>query len=369
MRAPGDHVTECTIVEFNHNQVTEALPKLKELTKYLKECRKSILDNSKILIKQIEEEARQALNRIRDLQKTVFDLMSERCINKENYERIQCIPIENRNYNEFTIKNTKRLIKNCYRLYDYEEITWKECNAVIFARDPIEGLLSIDLDTFKLSKLDYAPKVGKYCHACKINQNTYFFHGGIINDVHRSEAYLINIKDSKYETVTNGPTKSCGGRSAVRNNKIYIFGGQNGRDMKTCDTFDLKTKEWRSITALPQSSQNITAAVLNNDIILSGYAMGCCYSYNDSTYTNILNLPASAYKLVCEGWIYTNSILYENEDQSLSKWTTHNAIEWNYYMWTYCAFKKNQYIYFIDKSNLLIRIDTKLKKVESIGFS
>ena len=57
----------------------------------------------------------------------------------------------------------------------------------------------------------------------------------------------------------------------MKDNKVYIFGGHNGSVMNTCNTFDLKTKEWKSITALPQASYSITAAMLGKDIILSGY--------------------------------------------------------------------------------------------------
>ena len=372
MRVPGDHLTECMIVELSRNQIAELLPKLKEFTKYLEGCRKSIMDNSNMLMKCIEEEARKALNRIQDLQKTVLDLMSERGVNKENYRRIQCFPFEGSNDIGSKIENTKKTIEGFYEFDDHEEIIWEESNEIIFPRDPTGGLQSIYLDTFKLSTVAYAPKIGQYCHACKIDQNTYFIHGGRINNNTVSEAYLINIKDKKYETLTNGPTKDCGGGTVSKTNKVYIFGGYNTRILNTCDTcdtFDLVTKEWRSITALPQASHCITAGKVDETIILSGYEMSCCYSYNDSSFSSILTLPPCKYKFVCGGWIYTNSILYENQDQSCLKWTSHSAISWNNDLWISCAFKKNQYIYFIDSGNFLLRIDTRLKKVEKIAFT
>ena len=112
-------------------------------------------------------------------------------------------------------------------------------------------------------------------------------NSGRINSGYRAEAYLINIKCKNYEILKNGPTKEFGGGSALKNDKVYIFGGHNGSVLSTCDTFDLKTKEWKSITAIPQVSYGITAAMLGKDIILSGYHLNCCYSYNDSTFTSI----------------------------------------------------------------------------------
>ena len=366
MRTPGDHITEC--VELSRNQTRELLPKLKELINYLKRCRKNLLDNAKILIECIENETRKALNNIKELENVSVDLISERGINKENFERIKFITDRNYNYIDDDVENIKKSIESSCGTYNFE-VNWKECNQVIFSRDAAGGLLEIDLNTFRLSNLDYAPKIGQYSHACKIDQNTYFFHGGRINIGFRSEAYLINIKDKNYETLKNGPTKEYGGGSALKDNKVYIFGGHNGTVMNTCDTFDLKTKEWKSITELPQGSHSITAAMLGKDIILSGYNFSCCYSYNDSTFTSILTLPANIFKIVCEGWIYANSILYENQDQISSKWTSHNVISWCQHLWVYCVFQKNQFLYFIGGMNSLMRIDTKLKKLEQIAFT
>ena len=215
MRSLGDHVTECMIVELSRNQITKLLPKLKECTKYLKGCRKSILDNSKILIKCIEEETGKALNRIQDLQKAVLYLMSGKSVNKEMYEILRCFTFRNSYDISFKIENTKRSIENFYEFYDQKGTTWKECSEVIFSKDITGGLLSIDLDTFKLSNIAYAPKIGLYCHACKIDRKTYFFHGGHLNKKIVSEAYLINIKDKNYERLTDGRAKSFGGGTVM----------------------------------------------------------------------------------------------------------------------------------------------------------
>ena len=214
------------------------------------------------------------------------------------------------------------------------------------------------------------PEIGRYCSACKLDENRYFFHGGKINDIVRNETYLINIKDKTYKVLKSGQKRSfCG--SALKDNKVYIFGGgsEDSNLTTSCAIFDLKVNEWKFITVLPQASSGTVAAIVGKDIILSGYHLNCCYSYDDSTFSNILNLPEKVYKIVCDGWIYTNSILYENQDQIASNWNSYPVNPWNYSLWTYCNFKKNQFIYFIDSSNCLMRIDTRLKKVERIIFT
>ena len=369
MRSLGKHETECTNIELTHRQTIEFLPRFKELLKYLKGYRKSIKGSSKILIGCIEKEAKKALMNIKNLQKTVIDLICERSIFRVTYEKIKSIKIASQDHISNDAENIKESIKILFE-FDYnEDITWKECNEIIFSRDPCEGLLSIDLNTLKLSELSYAPKIGMYCHACKIDQNTYFFHGGTKDDRARSKAYLIDIKEREYERLTDRPGKSYGGGSALKNNKVYIFGNEDEANIPTnaCDIFDLNRKKWISITPLPLVSDEITAAILNSDIILSGYDFSCCYSYNDSTYTNILYLPTGP-KVVCEGWIFTNSILYENQSQNNSEWISHHInFPWDSYLWTYCVFKKNHYLYFIDSDNMLMRIDTKVKTIKAIA--
>ena len=360
------------MIELNHNQTTELLTKLKDFTKYLKERRKGLMDSSKTLIECIEKETRRALNSIKDLQKGVVDLMSERSIRKENYQVITNMTLENDNNISKQVEKIKESVESLFEFYYYEDIKWKDCSQVIFSRDTTGGLLSIDLTTFKLSNLDYdVPKIGQYFQACKIDQHTYFVHGGRVNNIARPETYLINIKDKTYKALPNGPAKDSGGGSALKNNKVFIFGGHNAGSvpLNTCDLFDLKTREWKSITALPQASYAITAAVLNKNIILSGLQLSCCYSFNDSTFASILTLPGNVQKLVCEGWIYAYSILYENQDQNPSKWVSHNVVSWGNYLWTYAVFKNNEYLYFIDATNCLMRIDTKLKKLEKIAFT
>ena len=369
MRTPGDHVPECMIVQLSGNQTRELLPTLMDFLHYLKRYKRNTMSNTRVLIKCIEKETMKALTHLNELKRIVVDLIAEKSIDKEYYERIQRITNGNHKYISDGAEDMKKIINNLdafYENYNYNEM-WKECNEMIFSRNASGGLVSIDLDTFIMYNLVYAPKIGRFGNACKLSKNLYMFSGGKIYDTITADAYLINIKDKNYEILKKGPEKEgCG--SALKNNKVYIFGGINGVFLKSCDTYDLMTKEWSSIAALPQASNSITAATFGKDIILSGYHMSCCYSYNDLTFTNILNLPENKDKIICEGWIYSNSILYKNQDQCLSKWTSYNVISWNNYLWVFCVFKKGQFLYFIDSNDSLMRIDTNLMRVEKINF-
>ena len=235
-----------------------------------------------------------------------------------------------------------------------------------------KGLFSINLNTLKHSILDYAPGFNPHCQVCKIDQSRYFINGDFKEGlVEILPAYLINIKEWTCEEIQNGP-KKIHAASILKNNKVYNFGGFFGKSsLKTCESLDLKNKEWRSIHTLPQTCMCMTAAVLNNAIILSGYQLDCCYSYDDSSYTSILNLTANCFKVVCEGWILVKSQLFENQQRDNLKWTSHNIPNaWDEPLANQVVFKKQQYFYFIDGSSMaLMRIDTKKKSLEKIEFS
>ena len=104
-------------------------------------------------------------------------------------------------------------------------------------------------------------------------------------------------------------------------------------------------------------------------LILSGKKMNCCYSYNDSVFVNILKLPSDNVKVVCEGWILCNSILYENKNENITKWVNHNVNNsWNSPLLVSTTFKKGEHFYFIDQKESLMRIDTKRKRLDKIEF-
>ena len=202
----------------------------------------------------------------------------------------------------------------------------------------VTGLVSIDLNTLQLSILDYAPEVGPFYQICKISKNTYLMQGCNYNQCvnvsisemqnfrqPQSNCYLINVKEKTFKTITNGPNKVHAG-SVLKNNKVYIFGGYNQHPLQTCESLSLNSVEWSSISPLPEISICTTAAILGNYIILSGYDLSCCYSYDDSAYVRILELNKNCLKVVCNGWILTESVLYENQQGNHLQWKGFNVL-------------------------------------------
>ena len=369
IRAPGNHLIESLIIEIDDNQRNKLILKIKDIIKNIHELKIEIIANSKKITDCIEKETKQTLKNLANLEKNAANLLFHNRIIKEIFENAWDIDITI-DKSVSRVNSIKTMIEELFAL-DYGLLSWKESDQIIFPKDDnIGGLVSIDLESLIQSDLNYSPKIGAYCHTCKITKYEYFFHGGKLqnNTSFRGEAYIINIKEKTFAKLQDGPAKSAGG-SILKDNKVYLFGGWNGNEMNTCDYFNLQTREWKSIHALPQPSGGITASILNKEIILAGYKHECLYSYNESVYTNALVLPKGKMKLVYEGWIFVHSTLYENKEENNTKWIVHNInLPWSDKLYVYSIFKQKDYLYFIDTKKSLMRINTRLKILEKTEY-
>ena len=369
---PGRHLSECLIISLTDDAKIELLSKVQEILKHLDGFECSIMRNAETLISSVEAETLSALKNIGELRILAYSLIpKDECVNKVSYEMITHFRFKDLRVDDGKIDKLNSEINNVFKFSNITDEDWKECDQVILPGNRSNGgLMSIDLNTFKLSHLDFAPKINKFCHASKIDNSTYFVCGDFLNGgIVRGETYLINLRERRCEILQNGPAK-CAGGSVLKDSKVYVFGGGDPLSLNTCDTYDLKTKEWKLISPLPVPCFYITTVLLDKAIILSGQHMNCCYSYDDYTYKNILNLVASQHKIVFEGWILCGSILYENHDKSLSKWTSHKVdYSINTYLIVSTTFKNKQHLYFITQNSVLVRLDTNLKKLEIINYS
>ena len=368
-KTPGRHLTECLLITFTEDQKIHLQPKIIQINHSSQEFQHNLLRSSAALIKSIKLETSKAVNKIKELQKMLVDLLSDKGIDQDDYEfithfkgKIQMPVIEKAD----DIKNS---VNEFLKAQDNENSGWEECDQVIFSRDTNIGeMVSIDLTTFKLSNLNFPQKIGRGSQACKLDETTYFFHGGYLLNLAQGETYLLNIREKQFTALQSGPEKASAA-SVLKDNKVYIFGGHNLFALDTCDTYDLILKEWKSINPLPKPCTQITAGLIDRDIILSGLNFNCCYAYHDSVYINILNLPEDKEKVVLEGWILCDSILYQNKDRHTLQWTRHNVNNpWSRPLSVYTTFKKGKLIYFIDADCSLMRIDTELKKLDKCEF-
>ena len=385
IKTGGEHTLTSLKVKLNESENQRFMEKSQQIIESLENLRKDLLENAYNLISKATTELQLSLIRISDKKNNIkmhlSKIIQKKSIDKLFYEELFIIDVKKFNFNaknaisdkivsifhvDFDNKNSRvpyRSYKKISRLVSKENKEQvsnnSECNKLFFSKHESKRMLSIDLNRLIVSPLNYFPKEGCGCCALNLDKENYFFYGNMGD----KEAYIINTKQESYAELPRGLTKAyCG--SLLKNNKIYIF------SEVSCDTFDLQLKEWKSIGKLPNRSMSITTTLLNNEIIFSGFQLGSLYSYNEKAFKKIFPLPPGECKLVCKGWIaISERILYENNKENESEWIAHNTnIKFITPLSVFTTYRKNQFIYFIDNSESLFRINIKYKILEVIAF-
>ena len=347
----------------------------KQYEEYLQNLAKDLISCTNQLIIQINMILRQNLQKIFTQQNNIsnsvyMNALKNKSMDKNLVDFLLSNWFKDQKYDLSKITNIINELNGAFNIdiNSFNKQSHFDCDEIIFTKDITNGgIWCIGLNTLKQEYLDYAPRIGLFSHACKIDKENYFFHGGYISSKYSGKACKINLKQKTFESFPDGPVKN-NAASVLKNNKIYIFGGYNGSDLASCETFDLKTKQWGLIQNLPKSSRVMMASLCwNNNIILSGYFLSCLYMYNDLVFAKILNLPVNINKIVVENWIFVDKTLYEYEeikDGLIIIWSIQNNG-----LWIYTAFKKQYFIYFIDASNQLMRFNAKTRKIEIINYN
>ncbi len=56
--------------------------------------------------------------------------------------------------------------------------------------------------------------------------------------------------------------------AVLNNGNVLVAGGEDGKEIATCEIFDITTQKWRATTALPEALSGLKAAVLQNGKVL-----------------------------------------------------------------------------------------------------
>ena len=214
LRSPGRHITDSLIILLTEDQKIELLPKLLQITEYLQKFQQSILGSTLALIESIQAELLITCRKIEELQQAVVNLIIDKGTDKDNYEIITNFTFEHQMGVIKTVDDIKNSINglleiqekqgrdlmDCNKIIEIQEKhkkDWKDCDEIIFPSTVQFGdLASIDLNTFKFSHLDFTPKIGKCGQVCKLDESTYFFHGGNLNNTIQAQTYLIKTPQS-----------------------------------------------------------------------------------------------------------------------------------------------------------------------------
>lgn len=355
------------IFHVNCNDKEEIRKKTSAIRHYFQTLRKDLNIVTSRIINSAENEAEKTLKKIRETEKmylSIYKLSEQgKKIDRELLEYVKKIQIpEESDLHERSEEKLNAMIAIYNEsLFDMGR-TWKDCDKVIYC-EGYTKLLCIDLRTLRRSVLSFTPNIGTYAQACKISKDCYFINGGYNGSASTSETFIINIKAGSYESLASSTPRRLGG-CTYNDNKVYRFGGHTSKAESLSDCFDLNTKKWNQIANLPSESYHNTAAVTGNKIIVSGYHLNCALAFDGNTYTPIINLAANCYKIVAEGYILVQNTLYAYLD---GEWQGHNiGMIWDKYCWIYLPFKRGRFIYFVETTSGLMRINTVSFKLEKV---
>ena len=368
-KTQGRHNIEYLMIELDNTQKIKLFSKLNQIIKHIKEIKKIVVLNAKTLIKNIQIETSRTLRKFKEFQSLSYEALNLNSIPKDNYEKFKNFKLETFQSTIHRVSEINQKIKTLFELFSNQLESWKVCNQFIFQELSTGKVVSIDLNSFVSSVLFTLGNIRIY-NTSKINLNDYFVFGdrGSIRAESIGKACIIDPNYQQYYRIKNSPGKHIGG-SVYKNDKVFIFGSSKMDKLNTCHCYDLKLRHWTSLSQLPWDSVEITAGLIGNDIILSGFTTNWCYSFNDSVCLKIFKLEGSISKIVFDGWILCVSILYENQNQNLSKWRAYElSYKLNQCTITIGSCRKSYFLYFMNRCEKLTRINTRTKNIEEINY-
>lgn len=357
-------------------ELDEIQTKIQKIQKYFEKLRNEIVSSTTILIDKIKNQSKLALNTIIEHE---FDLLTLH----NSAKRGKAIPIEKMQaiYNFFVPKELDKLkidpiLKEIEKIFNSKEENLGKSSSnrvtqeLICCKDYITGLLSIDLTTFQVNQIKSAPKVFPYSSITQISDSKIFITGGYNGSTSLNEAFILDLESNSYDSI---PSKINRDASAIvmKGNQIFVFGGIEKKEvsLKICECFDLVAYRWNRIADLPYECHSNTATLVENRIFVLGFQADYLLEFNDLTqkYSQIISVPKDCMKFVFGNWIITPDEILEFDVSSL-RWKRYcfpSTLKFGWLLTYNCA-KIENFIYFIDDINGLLRLDTIQKKIDKI---
>ena len=245
------------------------------------------------------------------------------------------------------------------------------------------NLVCVSLYAFKLVPVMFTPsrKFSGLAQACKIQKDIYFYYDSQ-HGKSNADIFIINFQTNSYKKVSEHCERQRGA-CVMKNNWVYVFGGYVSKtlaflssdlsSMKGCERFDLSTNTWKQIADLPVPSYCNMASMLNNKIYVVGRFFNPLLRYDTdkNIYHEIIVLSQKEhYKVICDKWVLVDDdSLYEiGEGDDVLRYRMSNKLLRSSLL-IGCTFRKGKYIYIVLMNEQLLRIDTKLRKIEDIKYT
>ena len=380
--SPGDHHIKPLLIYIPDSQHSELVDRIFRALTSLKKLEFDAFTLCETLLNNIIAIANKSISTIRETEQFLSDfyqkLLTKAQVNMQHYELIPklIIPDALPNMESFSyiMQEISKIFKINFSPYNNSsepEDTEFDSDMVIAPFDRASGLFSIDLDTFTFDLLSYAPSIGIGVQAARISQDSYFFYGGM-KSVYNGEVFILNTQQRNCKSYPSSSILGYGA-SVYKQGKVYIFGGLDNGYMpiavNKCKIFEIASSRWSDGPSLPTPLVWGTAAIINKKIMVTGHNTENIYAYERDSYVKVLSTEDMSYKVLCPGWLVTQSALYECKGEGNDQWEVYPSCWIEGVLWMPVSFKKGKFIYFVNgDSNSLWRVDTEEKKIEQVSY-
>lgn len=387
-----------TLTDAESSKIT---PKIKTISKHLTSVKSQIVSTSKTLIEFIQSLEKKALNEVLEaefeLNSFLLKVEKKKPIDLDLFQRIEEIKLEkireSQNLDEI-MENLQNAFKVSEELRNIAETRKKSVRSrksvdsshfvervneslnddefLIFAKDYESGLVSVDFNSLKESKVGFGPKILPYHILCRISRSRYFISGGYDGEKSTNDSYIFDLGSKTCKKLKSSIERDGAG-SVCKDNKVFIFGGihTNIEDLQLCQYYDISLQTWHELCPLPKKSHANTATLIDDLVILTGFHLNGIYLFDGTSYTNLVSLQENSFKHLFGRWAIDGKTIYKSEDIRHNLWVSFNCEVQLKLGWLCCfsGFRNKKFIYFVEESNGILRLDTEQNKIEVIGTS
>ena len=373
--------------------------KTKSISKQLISLKSQIVSTSKTLIEFIQGLEKKALNEVLEaefeLNSFTLKVEKKKPIDLELFKRIKEIKLEiikeSPNLDEametlqkaFKVSEELKMIAESRKksvrsrksidsspFVEKVDESLNDDEFLVFAKDYESGLVAVDFNTLKERKVAFGPKILPYHILCRISRSRYFISGGYDGEKSTDDSYIFDL-GSKTCRKLRSSIERDGAGSVYKDNKVFIFGGihTNVEDLQLCQYYNISLQTWHELSPLPMKSHANTASLIDDLVILTGFHLNGIYLFDGSCYSNLVSLQENSFKHLFGRWAIDGKAIYKSEDISNNLWVSFNCEVQFKLGWLCCfsGFRNKKFIYFVEESNGILRLDTEQNKIEVIG--
>lgn len=377
---PGLHIFEPLVLKLN-GQKRKVLTQILESYKIkLDEVRETYKIMSNKIIQEVLSHSTTVFEILQDVENNCASLakkiVADEKVDHKTFEYFSRISVPKCENLMQSWESLMSILKNLFKFPSAENfpVPKSVTDQYIFYFDQnLKEFHKINLESLTIAKSPLIEDMRKnyFTGACKLDDGTYFLHGGINNHDAVSEALVFDIHYNKAVRVGKSHFQKNFSACVLKNNKIHVFGSTSPHSLRN-EIFDLSTLSWSKLPPLPLKVSFCTASLVNGRILVTGTGIGSFWEFCSETYSFDLypDEMSRGYKVLCENFIVTCDglveICYKDLELRVVKYPCFYIVG---PLAIVMSKRFGKFLYYVDAKKNLMRIDTAGKKVEEVALA